>query len=94
MDEITLLVEGIENKVKKLTVRNGQLNEKIGSLENDIRELQAALVRAEQKIKQMDREMTVLEAARSFDSTDTHRAKQKINELLREIEKTTVLLNR
>ncbi len=94
MDEIALLVEGIENKVKKLTVLNKQLTDKNESLEADKRELQGELTGAQQRIAKLEKEMVHLEVAGSLGAGETSRAKQKINELLREIEKTTVLLNR
>ncbi len=94
MDELTLIVEGIQNKLKKLTIRNKQLKEKILSLETDNRSLQKDLEGSAQRIGELEKELTNVQAAKLLEGTDSSRAKQKINELLREIEKSTVLLNR
>ncbi len=94
MDELTLIVEGIQNKLKKLTIRNKQLKEKILSLETDNRSLQKDLEGSAQRIGGLEKELANVQAAKLLEGTDSSRAKQKINELLREIEKSTVLLNR
>ncbi len=94
MDELTLIVEGVHNKIKKLIIRNNQLKEKAHNLEVENRSLQEELTASAQRIGQLENELTHLQAAKLLEGADPSRAKQKINELLREIEKTTVLLNR
>ncbi len=94
MDDIILIVEGIENKAKKLAALNKQLRERLESLEEEKSEIQAELIRAEQRIAKLEKELTLTETVKSLGEAGSSRAKQKIEELLREIEKTTVLINR
>lgn len=94
MDELSLIVEGIQHKLKKLTIRNKQLKEKISSLETDHRSMQQELDNAARRIAELEKELSNVQAAKLLEGSDSSRAKQKIDELLREIEKSTVLLNR
>ncbi len=94
MDELMLIVEGVQNKIRKLIIRNNQLKERAQSLEVENRSLKEDLKTSAQRIAQLENDLTELQAAKMLESADPLRAKQKINELLREIEKTTVLLNR
>lgn len=94
MDELSLIVEGIQHKLKKLTIRNKQLKEKISILETDHRSMQHELDNAGRRIAELEKELSHVQAAKLLEGFDSSRAKQKIDELLREIEKSTVLLNR
>ncbi len=94
MDELSLIVEGISNKVKKLLVRNKQLKEKIFQLETEKLELQARLNEEQTLLKQLDRQLTEVKVAKVLDADDSLNARQKVNDLLREIEKCYSLLNR
>ncbi len=94
MDELMLIVEGVQNKIRKLIIRNNQLKERAQSLEVENGSLKEDLKTSAQRIAQLENDLTELQAAKMLESADPLRAKQKINELLREIEKTTVLLNR
>lgn len=94
MDDLSLIVEGIMNKVKKLTSRNKQLRDKIYSLEEELMALENALADKVQTIERLEKEITTLQSVSTLGDSDSSMAKQKIDELLREIEKCQVLLNR
>ncbi len=94
MDELSLIVEGISNKVKKLLVRNKQLKEKVFHLETEKLELQARLREEQTLIKQLENRLAEVQVAKALNADDSLNARQKVNELLREIEKCYSLLNR
>ncbi len=94
MDEITLVLENIEYKLKKLLERKEKLAHRIDELENDNKTLREQISKINGKNAQLREELIVVKSAKSLDGVDRSMAKQKINELLREIEKSTVLLNK
>lgn len=94
MDDLALIVEGIDVKIRKLVLLNKQLREKILSLEIEKRGLHEELASANRRTNELETELTHLQSSKLMDGMDSSRAKQKINELLREIEKVHVLLNR
>ncbi len=94
MDELSLIVEGIMNKVRKLTVYNKQLKEKIFSLGEEKLMLENDLAAKSERISQLEKDLISLQSASVLEGKDPFMAKQKIEELLREIEKCQVLLNR
>jgi len=93
MDELTLMLEGIQHKVKRLMVANKGLKEKINSLENERNTLLEQIESHKQQNKQMKDEMLHLQAVKSLGGKDSLLAKQKVNELLREIDKCYELIN-
>lgn len=93
MDELSLIVEGLENKVKKLLVRKTQLKERIFQLEEERLKLQEQLDDRSRQIRQLEERITGLEVAGTLGEGDSTHARQKINELLREIDKCQSLLN-
>ncbi len=94
MDEITLVLENIEFKLRKLLAHNEKLRQRISDLESDNRALREELNTSNEKNAQLREELIVVKSAKSMASVDRTMARQKIDELLREIEKSTVLLNR
>jgi uncharacterized protein YigA (DUF484 family) len=94
MDELSLIVEGIINKVKKLTVRNKQLKDRIFELENENARLVEELESQAARNDQLEQRIGAVQTAGLLDAEDSFQAKQKVNELLREIEKCYSLLNR
>ncbi len=94
MDELTLIVEGIQNKVQKLAVRNNQLKDRLLKLEQENQGLQKNLEIQQTRIRQLEEEFSLVLTARAMGTGDSSQAKQKVNELLREIEKCYALLNR
>ncbi len=94
MDELGLIVEGIINKTQKLVLRNKQLKEKITNLETEQARLREQLNEQAAQIKQMEEKMTNNHLTSALGKNDSLQARQKVNELLREIEKCYALLNR
>jgi len=94
MDELSVGVEGIGIKVKKLVIRNMQLKEKLLQLEGERAGLQDRIRVQELQIKEMEDHIAALQAASVLNTDDSILARQKVNDLLREIDKCQVLLNR
>ena len=92
MDELTLLLEGIQHKVKRLMVINERLRERISSLELERTNLLSELNTCRELNGKMEQEVLHLQAARSLGENDSLMAKQKVNELLREIDKCYKLI--
>lgn len=93
MDELTLMLEGIQHKVKRLMVVNKKLREQINSLQNERNALSEQLESQKQNNEQLKEDMLHLRAAKSLGGEDSSMAKQKVNELLREIDKCYELIN-
>ncbi|MBW6478352.1 MAG: hypothetical protein K0B37_02920 [Bacteroidales bacterium] len=94
MEMLPLIVEGIENKIKKIVFRTQQLSKENQDLKNE-RSLQEEKIRQlTAKILEMEDQMNKLKVSKVLTGKDNLQARHQINELLREIEKCYVLLNR
>ncbi len=94
MEILPLVVEGIENKIKKLIFRNQQLQKENQDLKNE-RSLQEEKIRQlTAKVHELDDQMNKLKVSKVLTGKDNLQARHQINELLREIEKCYTLLNR
>ncbi len=93
MDELTLLLEGIQHKVKRLRIVNNGLKEKIDSLTQERLTLLEEIEAQKQHSEQMKDEILYLQAVKSLGGKDSKKAMQKVNELLREIDKCYELIN-
>ena len=93
MDELSLIVEAIRNKVKRLLISNTELKNRIGDLEKEKRQREEMLFDRDEKIKQLEAALTREQLTKGLGDGDSDRAVQKVDELLREIEKCQVLLN-
>jgi hypothetical protein len=94
MEMLPLVVEGIENKIKKLIFRNQQLNKENEDLKNE-RSLQDEKIRQlTAKILELEDQINKLKVSKVLTGRDNLQARHQINELLREIEKCYTLLNR
>ena len=91
---MTVVVEGIENKVKKLIIRNKNLKEKILHLETEKQRLTDKIEIQSRQIQQLNNELAHAQIAGSLVSGDSSHARQKLQDLLREIERCQTLLNR
>lgn len=94
MKLLPLVVEGIENKIKKLHYINQELRQEKAELLESIRlkdEKYAALL---EKHQQLENDFNTLKVAKSLTGQNHLKARQKINEMLREIQKCYSLLNR
>ncbi len=93
MDELTLLLEGIQHKVKRLRIVNAGLREKTDSLRQERLTLLEEIESHKQRNEQMKEDILHLQVAKSLGGKDSLNAKQKVNELLREIDKCYELIN-
>ena len=93
MDELALILDGIENKVKRLKLHNEGLKEQIKSLELEKSKLLEDVYAYRERAAEMEKEMVQLQVATALKGKDPYMAKQQVNELLREIEKCYALLN-
>lgn len=94
MDELSVVVEGVGNKVKKLIIRNSQLKDKMLELESEKFSLQEKLRTQSTQIQQLESRLADMQLGKVLGSDKPLLARQKINELLREIEKCQALLNK
>jgi predicted RNase H-like nuclease (RuvC/YqgF family) len=94
MDELGLTVEGIINKTQKLILRNKQLREKIVRLEADQQGLSEKLIEQSSRISELEARLSNIQLSYALGKEDSNQARQKVNDLLREIEKCYALLNR
>ena len=94
MDEFSVIVEGIGNKVKRLILRNKHLKDKLLQIEEDRIALKDKIGRQEERIQQLESTISELQVSMVLRSGDSSHARQKLNNLLREIEKCQALLNR
>jgi len=91
---LPLVVEGIENKIKKLIFRNQQLHKENQDLKNE-RSLQEEKIRQlTAKTLELEDQINKLKVSKVLTGKDNLQARHQINELLREIEKCYALLNR
>ncbi len=93
MDELSLLLDGIEVKLKKLILQNKGLREKIQILDREKHQLQESITTQKAQMVEMEQQIVYIQAAKVLGVKDSDQAKQKVEELLREIEKCYELLN-
>jgi len=93
MDELSLIVEAIRNKVKRLLISNTKLKNRISDLEEEKKELEEKLSDSGKRISRLETALTREQLAKGLGDSDSVKAVQKVDELLREIEKCHVLLN-
>jgi chromosome segregation ATPase len=94
MDELSLIIEGIDVKIKKLLIRNNQLKDKILHLEEEKISLLAELSTLSSRLRESEQELAEVNIAGVLKNGDPAQARQRINGILREIEKCQALLNR
>ncbi|MFO7977089.1 MAG: hypothetical protein R6U64_00400 [Bacteroidales bacterium] len=94
MDELSLIVEGITNKIRKLTLQNKKLQQQILELQDQQARLNDSLYQQVQQNDQLEQRLQQVQVGKALSTQDSFQAKQKVNELLREVEKCYALLNR
>lgn len=94
MKILPLVVEGIENKVKKILLLNDELRNENNTLKEQVEALKHEIDALKLQNDQLKEEFNQLKVAKSLSGYDTDHARQKINEMLREIQKCYALLNR
>ncbi|MFW6352159.1 MAG: hypothetical protein ACOC2E_07205 [Bacteroidota bacterium] len=94
MKLLPLVVEGIENKIKKLHYTNQELKQEKAELLESIRIKDEKIAGLSKRFQQLENDFNTLKVAKSIAGQDQLQARQKINEMLREIQKCYSLLNR
>ena len=94
MDKVSLILPSLEFKLKKIVdlqnqtaIENKKLNQEINELKNIIEDQKVIISKTEEKNK-------VQKIAGILESGKDNKAKLKINELVREIDKCIALLNK
>jgi hypothetical protein len=94
MSNVSLLLTSLQEKIKRLMGRQLELEEKLKISQNEISEL--IQINGEQKtrISELEQKIRIVKLSKGLDKKDgTSDAKNKINELVREIDKCMGLLN-
>lgn len=94
MDEFSVIVEGIGNKIKRLIIRNKQLKDKLLQADEEKMVLHEKISKQAEHIRQLENDLSELHVSKVLKTANPLHARQKLNELLREIEKCQALLNR
>ena len=93
MDELLLMLDGIQNKVKRLKLSNKGMQERMQSLELEQQRLMDEIASQRQQMRHMEKHISELQTAKVLHGSDNMQAKQKVKELLREIENCYELIN-
>lgn len=94
MGLLPLIVEGIENKIKKLVYQNEQLHQQNAELKRQLEDLKSEKETLTAHSRNLEDQISKLKVAKSLTGRDHFQARQQINEMLREIERCYALLNR
>jgi hypothetical protein len=95
MDKVSIIVSGLEYKIKKIVdLQNETLTEN-KKLKQDIHETKHIIENQKVIINKLEEKIKVLKIAGTFEGReDSYQTKLKINELVREIDKCIALLNK
>ncbi len=93
MDELLLMLDGIQNKVKRLRLSNKGMQKRIHDLELEKQRMVDEIASHKQQMVHMEKHIAELQTAKVLQGSDSMQAKQKVKELLREIEKCYELIN-
>ncbi len=95
MQDLSILVSGIEFKLKKLIEQNNQLKIENSHLLKKNDEFNNRIENKNKSIKELEEKYKVLKIAKTLEnSSNSFDQKIKINEMLREVEKCIGLLNK
>ena len=94
MEEIKLFLEGIENKLKRLLLRQESLVNQINDLEKEKSEKSNLIVQQGKRIAELEEKIEVMGAVKTLSSEDNEITKHKIDEILRDIDKCLITLNK
>ena len=95
MQDLSILVSGIEFKLRKLIQQNNQLKIENDKLLKTNEEFKKTIENQNNTIKELEEKYKVLKIAKSLESgANSFDQKIKINEMLREVEKCIGLLNK
>jgi len=95
MDKVSIIVSGLEYKIKKIVdLQNRTLKENL-KLNQEIHDIKHIIEDQKVIIKEFEEKIKVLKIAKTLgDGKDNYQTKLKINELVREIDKCIALLNK
>lgn len=94
MDDLSILVSGIEFKLRKLINDNVKLKSDIAVLNNNINEQFNLIENQKKTIETLEEKIKILKVTKTLTSSkDSFDVKIKVNEALREIDKCIGLLN-
>ena len=95
MQDLSILVSGIEFKLRKIIEQNNQLKIANTQLLKQNNELNKLIENQNKSIKELEEKYKVLKIAKSLESgANSFDQKIKSNEMLREVEKCIGLLNK
>lgn len=95
MEDASILISGIEYKIKVLAENNNSLFEENAKLKQQNSELNDKVQRQQNELSSLEEKAVILKVSKTFGSdTDRQSAKIKINELVREIDECLNLLNK
>jgi peptidoglycan hydrolase CwlO-like protein len=96
MSDIKSLVSSLEKKVEKLVDLHRHSSKELTALKQNNHELKKHIDEQKQTIKELEEKNKILKLSKSIsgNNENTHELKLKINELIREIDKCTALLNK
>lgn len=95
MEDASILISGIEYKIKVLAENNNSLFEENAKLKQQNSELNDKVQRQQNELSSLEEKAAILKVSKTFGSdTDRQSAKIKINELVREIDECLNLLNK
>lgn len=95
MDDVTVLISGIEFKTLQLLGKYDALLTENREIKKELTELKQIIEQQKKQIQQSEEKNKILQIAKSIQGEDNKtKAKLRINELLREIDRCLALLNK
>jgi len=94
MDNITIIISSLENKIKKIVDLQNYSSVENNTLRKENYQLSKIIEEQKVIIKKLEEKVEVLKIAKSVDEGENvFQTKLKINELVREIDRCIALLN-
>ena len=95
MADIQVILEGIKNKIERIVEKNSRLQKENSELHGQIADMDKSINLQREMIKDLEEKNKMLKIANSIssDGDDKKVLKLKINEFIREIDKSMSLLN-
>jgi len=94
MDKFSIIVSGLEYKIKKIVDLQNQILNENKKIKQEIHDKKNIIEDQKVIIKNLEEKIKVLKIAKTLEAgKDNNQAKLKINEIVREIDKCIALLN-
>jgi len=95
MDDTGLLISGIDSKVRKLVKGYNKIQDQYKTASEKEKELENTVLIQKKQITELEKKIEVLKITKTLNSSEgTVEVKQKINTLVREIDKCIKQLNK